>query len=111
MFPRKLFITIILLLFHSVISFADGNEQGYDEVCRIYTEAYSTNMPISTLSQYIFGNIKQRAGYTDAAEAHEAVIHADAKTRYELFKASAEHTLNHKWDCAAMKSVMEMRVK
>ncbi len=111
MISRMLFIIATLLSVQSSTSFAEDNNQDYDVICRVYTEAYNTNMPISTLSQYILENIDKRVQSEDAKEAHDAVMHAVAETRYNLFKVSAEHTLKRTWDCKAMSVIMKKRVK
>lgn len=108
---RMIFITAALFLASANTRFAENNDRDYDVICHIYTEAYNTNMPISTLSQYILNNINERVHSKDAKEAHEAVMHALAESRYSLFKSSAEHTLKHTWDCKSMELIMDMRVK
>jgi hypothetical protein len=101
----------MLSLTYSGTAFTNSDESGYDETCRIYTEAYNTNMPIGTLSNYVLENIKKRVRSEDAREAHQAILHAAPPTRYGLFKSSAEHTLGHNWDCKAMERIMKMHIE
>ena len=110
MFKYKVILTILLLSTYSLSCYSK-TEAGFDEVCRIYTEAHNSNMSIDVLSSYIFNNIKKRVSSRDALEAHDAVMNADSFTRYTLFKGSAEHTLKRTWDCIPMKTIMEKPAK
>ncbi len=115
MLIHKFFLAIILFSTYSIYSHSESSysesEPGFDEICRVYTEAYNSNMSINVLSEYIFDNVKKRVSFDEALEAHEVVMHADAKSRYALFKGSAEYTLKRSWDCKAMKTIMAMQVK
>lgn len=110
MFKYKVFLTILLLSTYSLTCYSE-NEAGFDEICRIYTEAHNSNMSINVLSSYIFNNIKKRVSSNDALEAHDVVMNTDSITRYTLFKGSAEYTLKRPWDCLPMKAVMNKPVK
>ena len=102
---KKLLLAVILLFSHTIHA-EDSNEAGFTEICKIYTAALNTNMNIEQLSDYIFSNVTQRVKSKDALEAHQAVMQLDSSKRYEIFKQSAELSLNHIWDCEAMKKVM-----
>lgn len=115
MFNHRFILAILLFSTYSISSHSESSysegEPGFDEICRVYTEAYNSNMSINVLSEYIFNNIKKRVSFDEALEAHEAVMHADAKSRYVLFKGSAEYTLKRSWACKAMKAIMAMQVR
>lgn len=98
------FITIIFIWTCSIVAFA--SDQGFDEICRIYTEAQNSSMQKEQLSSYIFDNVKKRVNNKDALDAHDVVFLADPKERYSLFKQSAELSLKRSWDCPAVKALM-----
>lgn len=110
MFRFKTALIVVLIWCFTSIGYAN-NQQGFDEVCRIYTEAKNSNMNIETASKYIFDNIKKRVDSKDALQAHTAVMEAMGDDRYPLFKQSAEHVLKRTWTCSGMKSIMGMKVK
>lgn len=99
------FYLIILLYLLANISFASDN--GFDEICRIYTEAQNSNMNKTQLSNYIWDNIQHRVKNNDALKAHEAVFQLDPTKRYPIFKKSAEISLKKKWNCAAVKELLK----
>ena len=99
------FYLIILLYMLTNISFASDN--GFDEICRIYTEAKNSNMNKTQLSDYIWDNIQHRVKDEDALKAHEAVFQLDPAKRYPIFKKSAEISLNKKWGCQAIKDLLQ----
>lgn len=103
MLKRK-FITIIFIWTYSIVAFA--SDHGFDEICRIYTEAQNSSMQKEQLSRYIFDNVKKRVNNKDALDAHDVVFLADPKERYSLFKQSAELSLKRSWDCPAVKALM-----
>lgn len=94
----------------TIIGYA-SDQQGFDEVCCIYTEAKNSNMSIATASKYVMENISRRVDSKDALQAHEAIMQAMADQRYILFKQSAEHVLKKSWECEAMKSMFKIKVK
>ena len=100
-----LLVLPVLLTSSGVVFSAD--ETGFDEICRIYTEAKNSSMSIEELSEYIFDNVKKRVSSTDALQAHDAVFQADPAVRYKLFKESAEYSLKREWDCAVIREVMK----
>ena len=102
-------ILILILFFSLSVSIAiAGNEQaGFDEICRIYTEALNSNMPKQQMSDYVFDNVKKRVQVKDALEAHSAVFNLAPQERYTIFKQSAEMSLKNSWDCPAAKELMQ----
>ena len=87
------------------------DQEGFGEVCKIYTEARNSNMDVQAASAYVVENVSKRVESKEALQAHEAVMHVMADQRYILFKGSAEHILKMPWECAAMQSMMEMKIK
>ena len=105
MIIRKIaFMIILSIISISTISAADT---GFDEICKIYTEAKNSSLSKSQLSNYIFENIKNRVTSKDALEAHSAVFNLGVDKRFSIFKQSAEYSLKHKWECAAVKELMK----
>lgn len=102
----KVLYTFIFLLFLSFNAVAT-EETGFDEICRIYTEAQNSSMTGELLSTYIFDNVDQRVTLKDARVAHEIIFQLDPPKRYAIFKESAELSLQHPWDCPAVKSLMQ----
>ncbi len=109
MFRIKIILVLIFLI--CSISGYSAEDQGFNEVCRIYTEAKNSNMSAGVASKYIFNNVKERVSSVDALQAHAAVMQAMGDKRYSLFKESAEHVLKRSWNCDAMKLMMGMKVK
>ena len=103
---RKMLLLAVILLFSHAIYAEDNNEAGFTEICKIYTTALSGNMNIDQLSGYIFSNVEHHVKSKDALDAHEAVMQLDASQRYKIFKQAAQLSLNHSWNCPAMKKVM-----
>lgn len=100
MFYQKL---TLILFFLACPVLAPADEAGFDEVCRIYTEAKNSHMPFQQLNNYIFDNVKDRVRVQDALDAHDAIIDASADVRYKIFKENVEDLLKRRWDCEAMK--------
>jgi hypothetical protein len=102
----KIFHSLIVLL---VLSFnvAANEVTGFDEICRIYTEAQNSSMTGEALSTYIFDNVEQRVTLKDARDAHEIVFQVEPAKRYYIFKQTAELILKHPWDCPAAKNLMQ----
>lgn len=100
---------LVLVLIFSISSFgiSQASELGFDEVCKIYTEALNSNMSTTDSNQYIFDNVKTRVSDKDAATAHSVIYQAEPAQRYGLFKEAAEHYLNKDWSCSAMKTLMK----
>ena len=105
MIIRKIAFMIILSIIS--ISTISAAETGFDEICKIYTEAKNSSLSKSQLSNYIFENIKNRVTSKDALEAHSAVFNLGVDKRFSIFKQSAEYSLKHKWECAAVKELMK----
>ena len=70
MIIRKITLTIIL----SILSISAFSETGFDEICKIYTEAKNSSLTKSQLSDYVFDNVKNRVNSKDALDAHSAVF-------------------------------------
>ena len=100
-------ITFAILFSILSISAISATETGFDEICKIYTEAKNSSMKKEDLNSYIFDNVKNRVTSKDALEAHSAVFNLGVDKRFSIFKQSAEYSLKHKWDCAAMKALMK----
>ena len=91
---------------YTIIACAVENT-GFDEICKIYTEAINSSMPKEQLSKYIFDNVKSRVNNIDALDAHGSVFQLDPAERYSIFKQGAEMSLKRSWDCSAVKSLMK----
>ena len=105
MFIKKL-VLITFFLTYSICAYAEDTA-GFDEICKIYTEAKNSSMPKRQLSDYIFDNIEQRVTSVDALEAHGAVFNLEPARRYSIFKQSAELSLKRDWNCEAVKELMK----
>jgi hypothetical protein len=105
MIVRK--FALLLLLGFSPINITLADNGGFDEVCKIYTEALNSNMSGDQLNTFILDNVKTRIKNKDAKSTHDAIPFANPEERYKIFKDSAEHYLKKKWDCAAMKTLMK----
>ncbi len=99
------FLAITLLLFST--SYLYAKDVGFDEICRIYTEAKNSSLKKQQLSDYINTNISARISNKDALTTHSIIPQASPAERYQLFKKSAEHSLKRKWDCDAMKIIIK----
>lgn len=108
---KKMLLLAFALLFSHNIYAENANEAGFNQICQIYTAALDSHMNIKNMSNYIFSSIKQRVKSKDALDSHEAVMQLDASKRYSIFKKSAELSLNHRWNCPAMKKLMAMKMK
>lgn len=95
-------IALLLLSSHPALS----ESPGFDEICRIYTEAQNSSMSGGQLNTYIFDNVDQRVASKDAREAHDVIFNLEAAARYEVLKQSAELILEHPWDCPAAKILL-----
>jgi len=99
-------ITLTLILFISSINISFAVNTGFDEICTIYTEVKNSNMTKEVASKYILDNIKSRIKSAAALQTHEAIMSAIGNIRYDIFKESAEHTLQKSWTCPTMQSLM-----
>ena len=99
---------ILIILFSVLlISVVSASEAGFDEICKIYTEAKNSSMKKEDLNTYIFDNVKSRITSKDAPEAHNAAFNLGIDKRFSVFKQSAEYSLKQKWECAAVKELMK----
>ncbi len=99
-------VALTVLLFSISISAYAIEDSGFDEICKIYTEAKNSNMPKRQLSDYIFDNIKNRVSSKDALDAHTAVFNLGVDKRFSVFKEIVESSLKRKWECVAVKELM-----
>ena len=95
-----------MLWTYSTISQAN-NDIGFDEICRIYSEAVNSSMKKEQLSNYIFKNVQERVSDKAALEVHDIIFQVEPEKRYKLFKQSAELSLKRKWDCLAVKLLIK----
>lgn len=102
MIIRNIAFTITLLTLSAPVH--SSNETGFDKICKIYTEAKNSSLAKENLSIYIFENVQNIVNVKDAFEAHDAVFNLGLDKRFIIFKESAEYSLKHKGDCAALKS-------
>lgn len=100
-------ISLAILLSILPISAISATETGFDEICKIYTEAKNSSMKKEDLNNYIFDNVKSRVTSKDALEAHSAVFNLGLDKRFIIFKQSAEYSLKRKWECPAVKALMK----
>ncbi len=105
MIIHKFVLTVLFSVL--LISAISASETGFDEVCKIYTEAKNSSMKKEDLNSYIFDNVKSRVTSKDALEAHSAVFNLGIDKRFSVFKQSAEYSLKRKWECAAVKELMK----
>lgn len=106
------FRIILMLVLLTVLKTASaGDQEAFNEICRIYTETKNSSMDIQTASQYVFDNISKRVKSKNALITHEAVMEAMHDQRYIIFKESAEHYIKSSWNCKAMKDLMEVKTK
>ena len=97
-------ITISLLV--SCLDAAHADQEGFDAICKIYTEVLNSKMGAREGSQYIYNNIIKRVHDNDALNAHDLLHMVPPEKRYSIFKDSAENSLKRNWDCVAMKKLM-----
>ena len=101
-------ILAIFVLIYSCSNFSYAtNDMGFDEICRIYTEAVNSGLKKEQLSDYIFNNVKQRVNVKEALEVHDMIFQLAPAERYKIFKQSAELSLKRSWDCPAVKALMK----
>ena len=84
-----------------------NGDMGFDEICRIYTEAVNSSMKKEQLSDYIFKNVKKRVNNKDALEVHDIIFQLAPEERYKIFKKSAEMSLKRSWDCLAVEKLIK----
>ena len=89
------------------ITTVSASETGFDEICKIYTEAKNSSMKKEDLNSYIFDNVKNRVTSKDTLEAHSAVFNLGVDKRFKIFKQSAEYSLKRKWECPAVEAMMK----
>ena len=87
MIIRKFTLTILFSILF--ITTGSASETGFDEICKIYTEANNSSMKKEDLNSYIFDNVKNRATSKDALEAHSAVFNLALDKR---FKSRGQNT-------------------
>ena len=103
---RKKSILIILSFLFSM-GVIQAQESGFDEVCRIYTEAKNSSLTKQQLSDYLNDNVAKRVSDKDALALHDVIPQVSPSERYKIFKESVEMSLKTTWDCAAMKALMK----
>ena len=103
---KKSLTILICISLYSNIAFAN-EKLGFDEICRIYTEAVNSSMKKEQLSDYIFNNVKNRVNVQDALDVHDAIFQLAPAERYGIFKQSAEMSLKRNWDCPAVEALLK----
>lgn len=106
-------LTILFLVF-SLSSLAScDNKNDFDLVCNYFDSMQKENA-VNTLSpdeQYDFINnliIKNLSANSPATVSFNAVIgYVPVKGRYALYVDAAETTLNKKWSCPSMKTLLQ----
>lgn len=98
---------LILLSFLLNIGIIQAQESGFDEVCRIYTEAKNSSLTKQQLSDYLNDNVAKRVSNKDALALHDVIPQVSPSERYKIFKESVEISLKTTWDCSAMKALMK----
>lgn len=81
---------------------------GFDSACSIFQKAATMKLNPQELGDYItteLDNMEVDVASDDVKEVYHALFNVDPTKRYELFKESAETTLNRSWDCDAMKAL------
>lgn len=103
---RKKSILIILSFLFSM-GIIQAQKSGFDEICRIYTEAKNSSLSKQQLANYLNDNVAKRISDKDALALHDVIPQVIPSDRYKIFKESVEMSLKIKWDCAAMKALMK----
>jgi len=101
---KSILITLSFLLNIGIIQ---AQESGFDEICRIYTEAKNSSLTKQQLANYLNDNVAKRVSNKDALALHDVILQVTPSDRYKIFKESVEMSLKIKWDCAAMKELMK----
>ncbi len=107
--PQKTAILILsFFLFSCGTEYTKPPENGFDAACRIFETAETKNLDPEALGVYLsdrLNNMPDLQAVDDVRVIYHALFNADPAKRYEIFKESAEMTLNRNWDCAAMKRI------
>lgn len=82
-------------------------DNGFDKMCQIYTEVFTNSLYInkSLIEKHdvVYDMIRENVWDVDVIQAFTAVANADPDVKYDLFKQSAEYSLNREWECEIMK--------
>lgn len=105
---NKYYFTGLFILSFSFITTVQADTNDFDHVCHYFEElSKKPNINKMTNTQrnvFIIKHINDNLAYTSHARtAWIAIENAMADVRYELFKSSAEDTLQKAWHCVAMK--------
>ncbi len=83
---------------------------GFDAACNIFEEAGTKNLSPIELGAFIDSRLNDMSdlpGKEEVKSVYHALFNVDPAERYLLFKESAEISLKHDWDCAAMKAIYQ----
>ena len=99
--------SFIIALFIFQVSAVLAADAGFNEICRIYTEALNSSMSNEQKNDYINDNVAKRINEKDAVTTHSIIYQVTPSERYSIFKESAETSLKKSWNCSAMKALMK----
>jgi hypothetical protein len=83
---------------------------GFDAACNIFEEAGTKNLSPIELGAFIGSRLEDMSdlpGKEEVKSVYHSLFNVDPSKRYMLFKESAEISLKHDWDCAAMKEIYQ----
>lgn len=108
MYLRSITLFTIIFLMSCSMGDKEKNLNGFDSACLIFQEAATKNLDPEALGNYIameLDNMDEQPASKDVKAVYHALFNVDPAKRYDLFKESAEITLNRSWDCNAMKEL------
>lgn len=96
----------VLLAVCSIAVPALADEDGFDAVCDIHTDALDSRqferLTPEEQAAVLQRQVISRVAPGPALKAYQSVAEADPRLRYSLFKDAAEYALGRAWDCPAM---------
>lgn len=113
MFNGKFHGSIVLSFLVLFISACNGKyssaDNGFDKICLIYSDVFTDSVhakkSLDKKHEIVNGLIKFNVFDVDAIQAFTTVASADPKSKYDLFKQSAEYSLKRKWECEFIKNM------
>lgn len=99
-------IPLGIIFYFCLTCISHAHQNDFDKICKIYSTVLSQKMDAQTGSKFINDNIKLTVHNKDTLKAHSNIYLVPQQKRYTIFKEIAEHSLKVRWDCAAMKQLL-----
>jgi len=99
--------TFLFLASYSAAAHPLDLDQDFREACNVFEEAVSIGDDAKTMDRYVRETLPSRVQSQDITDAYDAILLVNADDRYYVFQEAAQSNTGAKWDCPALKVLVE----